>query len=84
MNTQYRYINFVKTADKPKTTVWSCRTRHGDALGEIKWFGAWRQYCFFPTYGLSMVFSAGCLADIQDFIGRLANNSLNPTPEGAG
>lgn len=79
MSYQYRYINFVKIADKPKTSVWSCLTRHGDELGQVKWFGPWRQYCFFPTVGLSMVFSAGCLADVQNFIERL---SKKPTALG--
>ena len=69
MKTEYQYIHFIKLADKPKTSVWSCRNTKSDfELGTIQWYLAWRQYCFFPT---NAVFNAGCLADIQDFIGQL-------------
>jgi hypothetical protein len=35
-------------------------------LGWIAWNCRWRQYVFYPRD--SMMFSAGCLADIQDFL----------------
>jgi hypothetical protein len=38
--------------------------RHGDLLGVIHWWGAWRQYVFEPA-GPS-VYSADCLADIKE------------------
>lgn len=63
----YEYIPFVKQADKPKTSVWKCVSKsHGDVLGLVKWYGSWRQYCFFPVG--STVFNIGCMADISDFI----------------
>jgi hypothetical protein len=72
MKTQYQYIHFVKVADKPKTSVWSCRNTHrGDELGEVHWYPAWRQYCYFPTQ--PAIYSIGCLADIEDFIRHLSN-----------
>ena len=40
--------------------------RSGDTLGEVRWFGRWHQYTFFPKS--DCVFSAGCLRDIADFI----------------
>ena len=43
---------------------------NGAALGSIKWYGSWRQFCFFPEP--NTVWSAGCLADLQDFFKRLA------------
>lgn len=71
MKTQYQHINFVKVADKPKTTVWSCRnTGSGDELGVVQWYPAWRQYCYFPSQ--PAVYSVGCLADINDFINQLS------------
>ena len=64
------YIHFVKKADKPKTSVWSCRNnRSGDELGEIKWYPAWRQYCYFPA--CPAVYSVDCLEEINNFIQRL-------------
>ena len=66
----YKYIHFVKLEQKAKTSVWACcNNRSGSELGQIKWYGPWRQYCFFPE--MEMVFSASCLEDINDFIEQL-------------
>jgi len=73
VKTQYEYIHFTKIADRPKTSIWECSTRHGDVLGRVKWFSGWRQYAFFPTSGIESVFSVGCLADIQAFIKELSD-----------
>lgn len=63
----YEYVHFVKVDDKPKTSVWRCQNIKGeDELGIVKWYAPWRQYCYFPT--VQAVYSAGCLADIKDFI----------------
>ena len=45
----------------------------GIPLGHIDWYAPWRKWCFMPMAGGGLVFSADCLADIQDFIGGLAN-----------
>ena len=72
LKTQYQYIHFEKVADKPRTSVWSCRNnRSGGELGTIRWYYQWRQYCYFPT--AQAVYSVGCLADIQAFVVALAN-----------
>jgi hypothetical protein len=69
---KYQYIHFVIIANKPRTQVYSCRNnRSMDELGQIKWYGPWRQYCYFPT--VQAVYSAGCLKDIQDFMEELKN-----------
>ncbi|MBW8034846.1 MAG: hypothetical protein FVQ79_04155 [Planctomycetes bacterium] len=60
-------MKFVKTQEKLKTSVWSCRNKKSEnELGIVKWHAAWRQYCYFPT--VQAVYSAGCLDDIKDFI----------------
>jgi len=75
MKTDFKYIKFVKIADKPKTTVWSCQNVKGDyGIGIVRWNPGWRQYCFFPEP--EMVFSVGCMQDIIDFIQDL-NKSEN-------
>lgn len=67
MITRYQYIHFVKIAQRPKTAVWSCRNNISqEELGQVRWYPAWRQYCYFPT--AQAVYSAGCLADIKEFI----------------
>ena len=69
IKTNYKYLHFVKTEDKPKTSVWSCKTRDDTELGIVKWFSSWRQYCYFPI--CQAVYSAGCLDDISSFMRQL-------------
>jgi len=70
MRTAYKYINFIKVADKPKTSVWHCNSNSGDyIIGIVKWNPGWRQYCFFPEN--ETVFSNGCMQDISNFIVEL-------------
>ena len=71
LKTEYQYIRFVQTAMLPKTSVWSCRNiHHGEELGVIRWYPAWRQYCY--TSIAQVVYSKGCLSDIQEFLQALA------------
>jgi len=62
---EYKYLIFRVLAEKPKTKVWGCFSRHGDKLGEVRWFARWRQYCYFPE--VDTIYSSGCLADINHF-----------------
>jgi hypothetical protein len=74
MKTDFEYIKFVQRPSKPgaKTSIWSCQNiRSGTELGEIKWYVAWRQYCYFPN--CPAVYSMGCLQDINTFILQLKN-----------
>lgn len=67
---KYKYISFERLQSKGKTSVWGCKSNSsGDILGLVKWYGAWRQYCFFPSP--VTVFNTACLTDIQDFIKQL-------------
>lgn len=52
-----------------KTSVWRVAARmDGAVLGEIKWFGRWRRYSFYPTG--DAIFEQGCLRQIADFCER--------------
>ncbi len=65
----YKYLAFQELirVEGRKTAVYSCRNkRSGEELGQIRWYGAWRQYCYFPT--VQAVYSAGCLRDIAGFM----------------
>jgi len=42
---------------------------HGDLLGEIRWFGRWRQYAFYPQP--ETVFTPECMQDITGVIQNL-------------
>ncbi len=53
-----------------KTQEWCVFTLNGEELlGEIKWFGRWRKYCFFPLE--ETVYEEKCLREIAIFIERL-------------
>lgn len=70
MELKYKYIHFVKTEGKPKTSVWECRNNSsGHELGVVKWNSGWRQYCYFPT--VQAVYSSGCLNNISEFISTI-------------
>ena len=62
-----RWITFVE--DTPQawvTRYWKVLSKEGgNFLGGIKWFGAWRKYCFFPEQ--ATIFEQDCLRDIADF-----------------
>ncbi len=68
---QYIYIRFVqKVSALGITSIWNClNAKSGGQIGKVAWYSPWRSYCFFPCP--DTVYSAGCLADIQDFIGQL-------------
>jgi hypothetical protein len=73
MQTRYQYIYFerVEAAKGRKTLLFECRNNNSDfILGEVKWYGPWRQYCFFPE-GSVTVFNRTCLADVQNFLQEL-------------
>lgn len=68
------YLRF-ETADSAsgKTRVVSViSVMHGDKLGEIRWFGRWRQYAFYPAPG--SIWNPDCLnviiAKIRELTGR--------------
>jgi hypothetical protein len=51
---------------KGKTMVhWVYSKETQFTLGEIRWYGRWRKYCFFPV--ISSLFEQDCLRDIADF-----------------
>lgn len=53
-----------------KTDVYEVLTRDEKLkLGEVKWFGRWRKYSFFPEP--ETVFETACLGDIQNFLFEL-------------
>lgn len=43
--------------------------KHLNILGEIKWYGAWRQYCFYPDG--ETIWNKQCLNDIVYYIKTL-------------
>jgi hypothetical protein len=61
------YIFFEDCAvpDVRKTRIVSVRNRRSSGeLGQIRWYGAWRQYCFFPQAGT--IFNVDCMRRIEE------------------
>lgn len=68
--TKWMHITLVK--DTGKTKVYELFSKDGNfLLGEIRWYGNWRQYAFMPRG--NTVFEKQCLKDIVDFLIELMN-----------
>lgn len=68
---EYIFVSWAGQSVSGKTSRYAVyNTRSGDQIGEIRWFGRWRHYTFFPADGTA--FSAGCLRDIADLIKETA------------
>lgn len=80
MKTKYKYINFELLEKREKTSIYICLSNKSrDSLGLIKWYGPWRQYCFFPSP--NTIFNRGCNTDINDFITQLMDERKSKKDE---
>jgi hypothetical protein len=62
--TRYLRFELQPAALGQKTDVWKVvSVRHGNLLGVIKWYGAWRQYVFWPS--IETLFNPDCLEEIS-------------------
>lgn len=65
------YILFEEQPVEKKTRIVTVRNRRSLApLGELRWHGPWRQYCFFPQG--DTIFNPGCME-------RIAGEALSMT-----
>ena len=65
-----RYLEFDRIGYTGKTDVWDVLSKSQESiLGKIKWYGPWRQYCFFPSP--NTIFNPECMADISKKIKEL-------------
>lgn len=75
--TRYEYITIEEGDRSPsgKTRRWSVfNAKSRFWLGQVLWYGPWRQYVFSTTATLAdstTVYSAGCLRDIAEFVERV-------------
>ncbi len=54
-----------------RTQRWTVtNAENGSSLGEVRWYGAWRQYCFvvMTATAVEYIFSRGCLHELANFI----------------
>ena len=73
MPDSYIVIKYERPSPSGKTRIFRVDSKRGDNLGEIRWYGPWRQYVFMPESGT--IWSAGCLADV---ITALNNTKASP------
>jgi hypothetical protein len=69
-----QYLQFVlldRDKDRKTDVVLINNKHHNMTIGYIKWFGRWRQYCFFP-YG-ETTWNTDCLESINEVIKQLMN-----------
>lgn len=65
--TSLSHIELIPVRFTGKTLVWGIYTKdNAIKLGEIRWFGAWRKYSFFPE--AETVYEQVCLREIAGFI----------------
>ena len=70
LNSKFMYAQKLEMLPGRMTAMYAIRNlKSNDLLGNVEWYGAWRQYCFQPEEGC--VFSAGCLKDIEAFLAAL-------------
>lgn len=71
MNIQSQYLRFrrVERSTRKTPIVYVTSKSTGVRLGEIKWFGRWRQFCFFPEP--KTTFNRSCMNDINKAINEL-------------
>lgn len=66
----YKYLTFRIKEQRLKTNVYSCLNNNSRVeLGVVKWYGAWRQYCYFPL--VEAVYNQACLNDIATFLEKV-------------
>lgn len=69
MNIISKWIKFIEAPPRPsvkKTKIWNVANKDEEShLGQIKWYGRWRKYAFFPAY--DTIFEEECLRDISFF-----------------
>lgn len=63
-------FNKLKKPTDRKTDIYQVVTKDGNTLlGQISWYGPWRQYAFMPN--ANTVFERQCLTDIMNFIKKI-------------
>lgn len=69
-----KWLRFYVVERKPKTVVIDVVNRSHQKLGQIRWYGAWRQYTYQPFPNPNITLNNTCLSDIVDVLTDLNNN----------
>lgn len=64
---RFEYTGDSKSGKTKLVDVWSIDSQ--SFLGEIRWYGHWRKYVFYPEY--KILYDIGCMRTISDFIDKI-------------
>lgn len=80
LETKWLRFELVRQIRPRKTSIWVVYAKEGGAeLGRIEWYGAWRQYVFYPA--ASCLFNRTCLRDLAQFLDdAMAQRVVQPEP----
>ena len=67
--TESKYVDFDELIWGGKTTKAYVRTKDETVIGIVKWYPAWRRYCFFPDS--ETLYDSQCMKDISAYIDEL-------------
>jgi len=71
-----KYLRFIDVEARQKTKIIAVvNIHHDEQIGEIKWFGKWRQYCFYPNG--NTIWNVNCLNDVNSVITKLMEERKN-------
>lgn len=62
---KYMHVCEPVNSTSGKTKIWTITDRLFIPLGQVRWFGRWRCYAFFPETGT--VFNASCMRELVMF-----------------
>ena len=66
------YLRFIDKESRQITKIIGIvNIHHDEEIGEIRWFGKWRQYCFYPSE--NTIWNTTCMEDVQTVIKELMN-----------
>lgn len=65
MATWIQFVLQARPLDRKTDTWYVAPKEGGSTLGAVKFYGAWRKYCFFPSP--NTIFEQDCLRDIATF-----------------
>ena len=60
-----KWIHFIEQEPNKKTRRWWVGSKDSIKIGDVKWYGPWRKYAFFPEP--ITVFEEDCLRDLAEF-----------------
>ncbi len=80
--TKYLLFNAEERAGRKTKVVRIINKSAMSQIATIEWYGAWRQYCFFPNLEFDTVWNNTCLKDVLEVIDMLMKERIIDKPKG--